>query len=81
MDLKLLRKLWFIEYAINTSFFSSQFEVYLGGENLGDFKQLNPIIDAENPFGSNFDTSIVYAPVFGRMLYAGLRFKLLNKKQ
>ena len=64
-----------------TRVFSSQFEVYLGGENLGDFKQLNPIIDAENPFGSNFDTSIVYAPVFGRMLYAGLRFKLLNKKQ
>jgi hypothetical protein len=64
-----------------TRVFSSQFEVYLGGENLGNFKQLNPIVDAENPFGSNFDTSIVYAPVFGRMIYAGLRFKLLNKKQ
>jgi len=61
-----------------TRVFSTQFEVYLGGENLGNIKQLNPIVGAENPFGTTFDTSLVYAPIFGKMFYAGLRFKLNN---
>ncbi|MCH1539779.1 MAG: TonB-dependent receptor [Flavobacteriaceae bacterium] len=61
-----------------TRVFSNKFELYLGGENLGDFKQLNPIIGSENPFGTTFDSSLVYAPVFGKMFYAGLRFKLNN---
>jgi outer membrane receptor for ferrienterochelin and colicins len=61
-----------------TRVFSNKFELYLGGENLGDFKQLNPIIGSENPFGTTFDSSLVYAPIFGKMFYAGLRFKLNN---
>ena len=61
-----------------TRVFSTQFEVYLGGENLGNYKQLNPIVGAENPFGTTFDTSLIYAPIFGKMFYAGLRFKLNN---
>ncbi|MDA8698938.1 TonB-dependent receptor [Flavobacteriaceae bacterium] len=61
-----------------TRVFSNKFELYLGGENLGNFKQLNPIIGSENPFGTTFDSSLVYAPVFGKMFYAGLRFKLNN---
>ena len=64
-----------------TRVFSEQFEVYLGGENLGNYKQLNPIVGAEDPFGSTFDTSLVYAPIFGKMFYAGLRFKLNNIKK
>lgn len=61
-----------------TRVFSTRFEVYLGGENLGNYKQLNPIVGSENPFGTTFDTSLVYAPIFGKMFYAGLRFKLNN---
>jgi hypothetical protein len=48
---------------------------------LGNYKQLNPIVGAEDPFGSTFDTSLVYAPIFGKMFYAGLRFKLNNIKK
>lgn len=59
-----------------TKVFSSQFEVYLGGENINDVRQNNPIISAENPFGANFDSNFVYGPIFGSMYYAGLRFKL-----
>jgi outer membrane receptor for ferrienterochelin and colicins len=55
---------------------SSTFEIYFGGENIGNYRQINAIIGANNPFGTNFDTSIVYAPVFGQMFYAGLRFKI-----
>ena len=59
-----------------TKVFSKKFEVYLGGENLTNFRQDNPVLGAENPFGANFDTSIVYAPIMGRMFYGGFRYKL-----
>ncbi|MGI9550062.1 MAG: TonB-dependent receptor [Aurantibacter sp.] len=59
-----------------TKVFSEKFELYVGGENLTNFKQNNPVLSAENPFGANFDTSIVYAPIMGRMFYAGFRYKL-----
>jgi outer membrane receptor for ferrienterochelin and colicins len=59
-----------------TRTFSSTFEVYVGGENIGNYKQEKAILGASNPFGATFDTSIVYAPVFGKMYYAGLRFKI-----
>jgi outer membrane receptor for ferrienterochelin and colicin len=59
-----------------TKVFSDRFEVYLGGENLTNFKQSNPVLGADNPFGENFDTSIVFAPIMGRMFYVGFRFKV-----
>ena len=59
-----------------TKVFSDQFEVYLGGENITNVRQENPILSANNPFGANFDSTFVYGPIFGGMYYAGLRFKL-----
>ncbi len=59
-----------------TRVFSSKFEVYVGGENLTNVRQKNPILASDDPFGANFDTTIVYAPIFGRSIYAGLRFKI-----
>lgn len=59
-----------------TRTFSSTFEMYLGGENIGNYRQDKAILGANDPFGTSFDTSIVYAPVFGQMYYAGLRFKI-----
>lgn len=59
-----------------TRTFSSVFEVYLGGENMGNYKQDNAIIGTDNPFGGYFDSSMIYGPVFGQMYYAGLRFKI-----
>lgn len=59
-----------------TKIFSPTFEVYIGGENIGNYIQKKAILGSENPFGPNFDASVVYAPVFGQMYYAGLRFKI-----
>ncbi|WP_273274080.1 TonB-dependent receptor [Maribacter polysiphoniae] len=59
-----------------TKVFNSNFEVYIGGENLSNYTQDNPVLGADDPFGPNFDTSIVYAPIMGRMFYGGFRFKL-----
>ncbi len=59
-----------------TKVFSPKFEVYLGGENITDVRQDNPILAADDPFGANFDTTFVYGPIFGSMYYAGLRYKI-----
>jgi outer membrane receptor for ferrienterochelin and colicins len=59
-----------------TRTFSATFEIYLGGENIGNYTQKKVILGSNYPFDTNFDTSIVYAPVFGQMYYAGLRFKI-----
>jgi outer membrane receptor for ferrienterochelin and colicin len=55
---------------------SKNFELYFGGENIGNYRQTNAILGKNNPFGMYFDTSVVYAPIFGQMFYAGLRFKI-----
>jgi outer membrane receptor for ferrienterochelin and colicin len=55
---------------------SKNFEMYFGGENIGNYRQTNAILGKNNPFGMYFDTSVVYAPIFGQMFYAGLRFKI-----
>lgn len=59
-----------------TKVFSEQFEVYVGGENMTNTRQNNPIVASNDPFGANFDSTFVYAPILGSMYYAGLRFKL-----
>ncbi len=53
-----------------------RWSIYIGAENLFNYKQKNPIIDAENPRGENFDGSMVWGPVHGRKLYAGVRFNI-----
>ncbi|MCG8307240.1 MAG: TonB-dependent receptor [Cytophagales bacterium] len=50
--------------------------IYLGGENVLNFKQNDPIVDPENPFGNNFDASMVWGPIAGRVVYAGIRYKV-----
>lgn len=59
-----------------TKVFSDRFEVYLGGENMGNYQQDHVILGADDPFGKEFDSTIIYGPIFGQMYYAGLRFKV-----
>lgn len=54
-------------------------EVYLGVENLLDYKLNNPIVDVENPFSSRFDATRVWAPIVGINLYGGIRFQINTK--
>ncbi|GAB3881822.1 TonB-dependent receptor [Spirosoma agri] len=56
--------------------FRSGWEIYLGGENLTGFRQQNPIVAPNDPFGTSFDAGArVWGPVTGQLVYAGFRFK------
>ena len=59
-----------------TRVFSDSFEVYLGVENLTNYKQTDGIISNSDPFGQYFDATMIYGPVSGRMTYLGLRYKI-----
>lgn len=49
-------------------------EIYVAANNLFDFTQGSPLVDAGNPFGESFDTSYVWGPIHGRELILGARF-------
>jgi len=51
-------------------------ELYAGVENLTNYRQSNPIEGAANPFGATFDAAMVWGPVYGRLTYAGLRYRI-----
>lgn len=59
-----------------TKVFSDRWEIYLGGENMTNYRQDRVILGGNQPFGTDFDSSIVYAPIMGQTYYAGLRYKL-----
>lgn len=68
-------------FVINPQFTYSfdLFDVYVGCENLLDFRQIRPIISWQNPFGPYFDTSSVWGPTKGREIYVGITFRLPNE--
>ena len=57
-----------------------KWDLYIGGENLTNFKQKNAVIDAENPFGNKFDATRIWGPVMGINIYAGVRYAIARKK-
>ncbi len=58
-----------------------KWSIYVGGENLTAFKQKNPIVGADDPWGSRFDPTLVWGPVHGAMVYAGIRIELENYRR
>ena len=55
-----------------------KWDIYLGGENLANFTQHNPIMGANEPFGQQFDAGMAWGPVIGRMIYVGMRYKIVR---
>lgn len=53
-----------------------KWSIYIGGENLTNYRQKNPIIDAANPWGKDFDATMVWGPLHGAMVYVGFRYNL-----
>ena len=56
------------------------FDVYIGGENLANFTQKNPIVSADDPWAASFDATRVWAPIVGTIVYVGFRVELKRSK-
>ena len=56
--------------------FTNGFEVYGGVKNVLNFFPENPLLEPENPFGKNFDTSYNYASIQGVKGFVGVRYSL-----
>lgn len=54
--------------------------IYAGAENMTNFTQKNPIIDVTDPFGDNFDATMIWGPVHGYKVYVGMRWALTDWK-
>lgn len=52
--------------------------VYIGGENLTGYRQKHPIIGAGDPWGPDFDATMVYGPLQGAMFYVGFRYNIVK---
>ncbi len=69
----------FPSYIIMNAQFTKYFEdwdIYIGAENLTNFTQTNPIVQASNPYGNYFDASMIWGPITGRKFYAGMRYTI-----
>jgi outer membrane cobalamin receptor len=52
------------------------FDVYIGGENLTNFRQTDPIVEYWKPYHTHFDASMAWGPITGINVYAGVRYTL-----
>ena len=51
-------------------------DLYLGGENLTNYSQKDLIVQYGKPYHSHFDASMVWGPVVGITVYAGVRLTI-----
>jgi outer membrane receptor protein involved in Fe transport len=51
-------------------------DIYIGCENIGNYRQPDPIIMAEHPFSREFNATAIWGPLMGIKVYAGLRFTI-----
>ena len=58
--------------------FFRHWSIYAGGENITSRKQKNPIIAANDPWGTDFDATIVWGPMHGAIYYIGIRLNWIK---
>jgi len=70
---------YFLMNAQISKLFKKGVEIYLGMENIFNYTQKNPILAADDPFGPNFDSSLIWGPIFGRNTYFGFRYRITRE--
>lgn len=69
----------FPAYAILNAQITKNFRdwsIYGGVENMFNYTQKSRIIGYNDPFGENFDATMIWGPVHGRKFYIGLRYNI-----
>lgn len=70
---------FFLSNAQISKVWNNKFEIYIGGENIFNYRQDVPITSAEDTSSPYFDASQVWGPIFGANIYIGFRHKLFNE--
>lgn len=55
--------------------------LYVGAENMTNFRQDHPIVDSFHPYSPDFDASMVCGPTTGWKVYVGFRYDLEKKEE
>ena len=53
-----------------------KWEIYVGCENILNYKQPHPIMAADDPYSTSFNSSLIWGPLMGTKAYIGVRFNL-----
>ena len=67
---------WYPQLMAQVTKYFRTCSLYLGAENMTNFRQENPIVAWEEPYGPNFDASMVCGPTMGWKIYLGFRYDL-----
>jgi hypothetical protein len=60
-----------------TKRFGETLDIYVGGENILNFRQENPIVAVDNVTSPYFDASMIWGPILGGNAYVGIRYRIL----
>ena len=72
---------WYPQLMAQVTKYFRTCSLYLGAENMTNFKQASPIIDSFHPYSADFDASMVYGPTTGWKVYLGFRYDLEKKEE
>ena len=68
---------WFSQHHLQIKkVFRESLTAFIGVKNVFNFTQESPLIDYQNPFGDDFDTSYAYGPLQSRRFLFGLSVKI-----
>ena len=56
--------------------YQKKYEWYLGVENALNYMQTSAIILPQSPFDPGFDAAMIWGPLMGRSVYAGVRLQI-----
>ena len=67
---------WYPQLMAQVTKYFRTCSLYVGAENMTNFRRDSPIIGADDPYGANFDASMVCGPTTGWKVYLGFRYDL-----
>lgn len=67
---------WYPQLMAQITKYFRTWSIYIGAENMTNFRQDSPVTRADAPFAEGFDASMAWAPTTGWKIYAGFRWKL-----
>lgn len=67
---------WYPQLMAQVTRYFRIWSIYLGAENMTNFRLKNPIIAADQPYSQSFDASMPWGPIDGWKVYIGFRLAL-----